>query len=102
MSPSFPSTHKGQELAARGLALQAQYQRLQEHYQHIRSRYLLVVCAWCQKRVRWQRKEDPASPVHTSHEICPACMVYVSGELSVLEPNTLQTRIHPERSGQKR
>jgi hypothetical protein len=95
MVPSFLSTDAGKELSARGLALQSQYKRLQEHYQQLRSRYLLIVCAWCQQRIRWQRKKGACDLVHTSHGICPACVMHVLGELDVMAPNTPETAHAP-------
>jgi hypothetical protein len=95
MLPSVPAVDTGKDLSARGLALQSRYKRLQEYYHHIRSHYLLIVCAWCQQRIRWQRKKDASDLAHTSHGICPACVVYVLGELDVMAPETPQTAPAP-------
>jgi hypothetical protein len=62
------------------LFLQTKYRELRDHFKKIRQRYVLIECAWCMQRVRWQRKDD-ASPVHTSHSICPRCFASVSKEI---------------------
>jgi hypothetical protein len=95
MLPSFLSTDMGKELSARGIALQSQYKRLQEHYQQIRGRYLLIVCAWCQQHIRWERKKNASGLVHTSHGICPACVVHVLGELDVMASDARETTYEP-------
>jgi hypothetical protein len=95
MLPSFPCTDTVKEFSARRRALQSRYKSLQEHFHQIRSRYLLIVCAWCQQHVRWQRKKDAASPIHTSHGICLACVVHVLGELDVMTRNAPGTAPEP-------
>ena len=58
--------------------LQEQHMQLRQHYvlkaqerfAHLRQLYLLIECAWCQRRIRWQRKESPV-PGETSHGVCP-------------------------------
>src|SRR5215510_10412292 len=95
-------TDTAKELSARVLALQARHNMLQEHYHHIRSHYLLIVCAWCQKHIRWQLKEDASFPVHTSHGICPACVVNVSRELGVMAPILRRLRMSHAQSCRER
>jgi hypothetical protein len=42
--------------------------------------YLLIVCAWCQQYIRWQRVEIP-TPLIISHGICARCYAQVSREI---------------------
>jgi hypothetical protein len=51
------------------------------HSRQLRQRYLLVVCAWCTKRLRWQYMQDTVALDATSHGICPPCREHVLREL---------------------
>ena len=62
------------------LHLQVKYRELHEQFHTLRQHFVLIECAWCQKRIRWQRKKHP-SPGDTSHGICPRCFEAVSREL---------------------
>jgi hypothetical protein len=42
--------------------------------------YLLIVCAWCQQYIRWQRVQTP-TPLKISHGICTRCYVQVTREI---------------------
>ena len=42
--------------------------------------YLLIVCAWCQQDIRWQRLQTP-EPLIISHGICTRCHAQVSREI---------------------
>jgi hypothetical protein len=42
--------------------------------------YLLIVCAWCQQHIGWQRVQTP-TPLNISHGICAHCYVQVSREI---------------------
>jgi len=42
--------------------------------------YLLIVCAWCQQYIRWQRVQPP-EPLATSHGICTRCYARMSREI---------------------
>jgi hypothetical protein len=42
--------------------------------------YLLIVCAWCQQSISWQRVQTP-TPLPISHSICARCYVQVSKEI---------------------
>jgi hypothetical protein len=42
--------------------------------------YLLIVCAWCQQRICWQRVPT-TTPLTISHGICNRCYVQVSREI---------------------
>ena len=42
--------------------------------------YLLIVCAWCQQYISWQRVQTP-TPLNISHSICAHCYVQVSREI---------------------
>jgi hypothetical protein len=42
--------------------------------------YLLIVCAWCQQYIRWQRVQPP-EPLTTSHGICARCYAQMSREI---------------------
>ena len=42
--------------------------------------YLLIVCAWCQQYICWQRVQPPMS-LNISHGICARCYVQVSSEI---------------------
>ena len=56
--------------------LRERYHYFQTKYRaqfiELRQRYYLIECAWCQRHIRWQRKEY-AAPGDTSHGICPSC-----------------------------
>jgi hypothetical protein len=54
------------------LSLQTKYRDLQAQFANLRNRYLLIECAWCQRRIGWKRKTT-AVPGETSHGICPSC-----------------------------
>jgi hypothetical protein len=54
------------------LAFRTQYRKRREQFRALRQRYLLVQCAWCQRRLGWKRKQA-AVPGATSHSICPRC-----------------------------
>ena len=41
---------------------------------------LLIVCAWCQQHIGWQRVQT-LTPLTTSHSICPRCYEQVSREI---------------------
>ena len=43
--------------------------------------YLLIVCAWCQQYIRWQRVQPP-EPLTTSHGICTRCYAQMSREIA--------------------
>jgi hypothetical protein len=43
--------------------------------------YLLIVCAWCQQYISWQRVQPP-TPLNISHGICTRCYVQVSREIA--------------------
>lgn len=68
--------------------LQAQYAKLRQHYvpevqaqfTNLRNRYLLIECAWCQRRIGWKRK-TAAVPDETSHSICPSCVTTLCKEM---------------------
>ena len=59
-------------LLARYRYFQTKYREYREQFIALRQRYYLIECAWCQRRIRWQRKES-AAPGDTSHGICPSC-----------------------------
>jgi hypothetical protein len=40
------------------------------------QQYLKVVCAWCTRTIRWQRREG-SGPGEVSHGICRACAAVV-------------------------
>ena len=50
-----------------------------ERFAALRQRYYLIACAWCQKPIRWKRKET-AAPCEVSHGICAPCFAHVSQE----------------------
>ena len=54
------------------LSFQTKYRELREHFIALRKCYLLVQCAWCQRRLGWKRKQAVVPDV-TSHSICPRC-----------------------------
>jgi hypothetical protein len=41
---------------------------------------LLIVCAWCQQHICWQRVQTP-TPFKISHGICARCYGQVSREI---------------------
>ena len=41
---------------------------------------LLIVCAWCQQYIRWQRVQPP-EPLTTSHGICTRCYAQMLREI---------------------
>jgi hypothetical protein len=50
-----------------------------------RQQYLKVVCAWCTRTIRWQRREGSV-PGEVSHGICRACAAVVFRELHARQP----------------
>jgi len=62
-----------EELRERYHYLQAKYRELQEQFMTLRKRYYLIECAWCQRRIRWGRKERSV-PGEISHGICRPCV----------------------------
>jgi hypothetical protein len=42
--------------------------------------HLLIVCAWCQQHICWQRVQTP-TPLATSHGICARCYAQVAREI---------------------
>ncbi len=62
----------------------AKFQALREHFEQIRRHYLLIICAWCNKHIRWRYLKD-ASSAHTSHGICPQCAAHLSKDLGLDE-----------------
>jgi hypothetical protein len=56
------------------------------HSRQLRQRSLLVVCAWCTKRLRWQYMQDMVALYTTSHSICPPCREKVLRELGERAP----------------
>jgi hypothetical protein len=60
------------DLTRQFLSFRTKYRKLREHVIALRKRYLLVQCAWCQRRLGWKRKQA-AVPGATSHSIGPRC-----------------------------
>ena len=54
--------------------------------QQLRQSYLLVVCAWCTKRLHWQYRPDTGSLYATSHSICLPCREHILRELGASAP----------------
>jgi hypothetical protein len=67
-----------------GRKYRAKSQALREHFEQIRRHYLLIICAWCNKHIRWRYLKD-ASSAHTSHGICPQCAAHLSKDLGLDE-----------------
>jgi hypothetical protein len=44
---------------------------------HWRQHYLLVVCAWCTQRIRWEVLEEAGAEPVTSHGICATCFAHL-------------------------
>ena len=75
---------KGHEVRATSRQLQTRYRLLCRQFQAVRQCYLLIDCACCHTRMRWQRKTT-ASPEQTRQSICPRCGVTQGGrELGTL------------------
>jgi hypothetical protein len=53
-------------------SFQTKYRTHHEQFTTLRKSYYLIECAWCQRRIRWQRK-DPSVPGAISHGICRPC-----------------------------
>lgn len=62
------------------IALQRKYREIQAQCTNLRNRYLLIECAWCQRRLGWKRK-TAAVPGETSHSICPSCATTLFKEM---------------------
>jgi hypothetical protein len=67
---------------------------LHERIQQLRQSYLLVVCAWCTKRLRWQYRPDTGSLYATSHSICSPCPEHVLRELGARPAHPSPTCAH--------
>ena len=55
---------------------QTKYRELYAQFTTLRQGYCLIACAWCQRRMRWVRKERSV-PSEISHGICPPCAARV-------------------------
>jgi hypothetical protein len=71
------------------LYFQAKYRELREQFNTLRNRFLLTVCAWCQKPIRWQLMKE-GDPVYISHGICPICKEKTLSALRVMVPSNSQ------------
>jgi hypothetical protein len=76
-------------LTRRFLAFRTKYRELREHFRALRKRYLLVQCAWCQRRLGWKRKQA-AVPGATSHSICPQCAADIGRTITLLTVSLTQ------------
>jgi hypothetical protein len=65
------------------LAFRTKYRELRAPFIGLRQRYLLVQCAWCQRRLGWKRKQA-AVPGATSHSICPRCAADIVKTIALL------------------
>jgi hypothetical protein len=72
------------------LAFRTKYRKLREHFRALRMRYLLVQCAWCQRRLGWKRKQATV-PGATSHSICPRCAADIVRKIVMLIVYLTQT-----------
>jgi len=81
------------------LALQIKYREVQAHYEQlrqyylvhvqqqyalVRQRYMLIACAWCQRRLRWQRTAASSGGGETSHGICRPCAARLFTQMSTM------------------
>jgi hypothetical protein len=73
---------RAEEVRHESRQLRVHAQALLERSQQLRQRYLLVVCAWCTKRLRWQYLPDAVAREATSHSICRSCCAHVLRELA--------------------
>jgi hypothetical protein len=64
------SAHEGLDQARRSMARQS---------------YLKVVCAWCTRTIRWQRRQRTV-PGEMSHGICLACAAGVRRKMHARTP----------------
>jgi hypothetical protein len=69
-----------EELRATYRSFQTKYRELDEQFTTLRKGYYLITCAWCQKRIRWVRKE-PSVFGEISHGICLSCAARVLTQL---------------------
>jgi hypothetical protein len=69
-----------EELGEKCRYFQTKYRALREQFTTVRKGYYLIVCAWCQRRIRWVRKVRSV-PGEISHGICPPCAVRVLAQL---------------------
>jgi hypothetical protein len=69
-----------EELHATYRSFQTTYRELDAQFTTLRQGYYLIICAWCQKRIRWVRKE-PAVCGEISHGICLPCAARVLTQL---------------------
>ena len=65
-----------EELRETYRSFQTKYRELHAHFTTVRKSYYLIACAWCQRRIRWVRKERSV-PGEISHGICPPCAARV-------------------------
>jgi hypothetical protein len=65
---------KGQQARATRRKLHTTYHLLRGQFQAVRQRSLLIECARCHTRMRWQQKTD-MSPEQARPSICPHCAV---------------------------
>jgi hypothetical protein len=69
-----------EELLATYHYFQTKYCELHEQFTTLRKGYYLIVCAWCQRHIRWVRKE-PSVLGEISHSICPRCAARLLAQL---------------------
>ena len=81
-TPNCGGAEEKARLEALSRNYRAKFQELREQFKAIRRHYLLIVCAWCNTRMRWQYLKD-ASPAYTSHSICQLCAAQMSKDLGV-------------------
>ena len=77
------------EFTLQFLSFQTKYRELREQFLALRQCYLLVQCAWCQRRLGWKRKQA-AVPGATSHRICPRCAADIGRTLALLTVSLTQ------------
>ena len=69
-----------EELRETYRSFQTRYRELHAQFTTLRQGYYLITCAWCQRRIRWVRKERSVLG-EVSHGICLLCAARVLTQL---------------------
>jgi hypothetical protein len=89
--PAYPVSrvahHRSRQLISNSRARIARAKVLiaQAHQSMARQSYCWIVCAWCQRIIRWQRAEG-VTPGLISHTICCTCCAQMFPELALSPP----------------
>ena len=84
LPPAQRPLTRSRQLIRDSCALMTEVQGVLQDARHLlaRQRYYKIVCAWCERTVRWQRC-NTAGSWSVSHSICYDCFAGVFQELTL-------------------